>query len=323
MASTVNCSVSSAPNNILSITLEAALQSALFSPSSKSYKLAHASRLAVQRDRLELLGCKIFNVEARISAVSLSVFYLSAADYRTALGEDAPPLSVLAGIPITGAPISQESPATVIISNGSGSVAEDEIFTLGALFLDRGFNILSYNYSGHGQSTGEPSERGCYANIHDVYNYALHTLHIPKKKLFACGNSLGGAVTLALLDKDPEIPLILDRTFSTMLDIFASFVSKEVGTLTKWLFAESTIYNSLDKIAKATGEILIVSGAKDSLVPKICGEKLKAAAGDHATLLPLSGEHSTALGATWETEEADQDAFSAALEEMTLDRSAK
>ncbi len=317
--------LSSIPINPLACIADQCTGTLLFEPASAKYKRTHATRLEAKRQELKGLGCKITDIDGTISEASLSVFYMKAANYRAALGEEGLPLCKRSNpeLPITGAPLVQESPPTVMIALGSGSVAEEEIDTLGAVFLDRGFDILTFNYSGHGESAGKPSEMDCYCNVYDIYLHAITVLEIPTEKLVGCGNSLGGATILAALDLDASIPLILDRTFSEMGDVCASFVPGFLKGAVKYLVKNSIPYDSVSKIEKATGDVLILRGTGDSLIPTDCAAKLKDAAGSQATVLDVSGEHAMIMGPTWETEKADQDAFSAALEEMTLSRKSK
>lgn len=130
-------------------------------------------------------------------------------------------------------------------------------------FYKLGYSILAYDYSGYGLSEGSPSERTAYANIADVYNYAVSTLGFRPKKIVIYGRSLGGGPSVDLAANNPVGAVILESTF---VSAFRVVTYLPVFPLDK--------FNNLAKINKINVPILIIHGTADNLIPFWHGEKL-------------------------------------------------
>lgn len=50
-------------------------------------------------------------------------------------------------------------------------------------------NIIAYDYSGYGSSTGKPHERSVLRNVKFVYNYMVGTLNINPLNIISYGVS--------------------------------------------------------------------------------------------------------------------------------------
>ena len=84
------------------------------------------------------------------------------------------------------------------------------------IFLERGINVLTWNYRGYGRSEGKESPGAFNGDIHTVIKYARNELGL-KGKIGIYGRSLGGIPTTVAQDKVDMI--ILDRSFSNLNDM--------------------------------------------------------------------------------------------------------
>lgn len=130
-------------------------------------------------------------------------------------------------------------------------------------FYKLGYSVLAYDYSGYGLSDGAPSERTAYANIADVYNYAVNNLGFAPEKIVAYGRSLGGGATVDLAANKSVGAVILESSF---VSAFRVVTYLPVFPLDK--------FNNLGKINKIDAPLLVIHGTADTLIPFWHGEKL-------------------------------------------------
>ncbi|KAJ1609245.1 putative peptidase of the alpha/beta-hydrolase fold [Cryptosporidium canis] len=82
------------------------------------------------------------------------------------------------------------------------------------LSLKLNAHVLAYDYRSYGLSKGKPTERGIYADVRAVYEYAKNELKFPTNRIFLLGQSIGSAPTVYLakrlgksLKKSPGVGL--------------------------------------------------------------------------------------------------------------------
>jgi len=62
-------------------------------------------------------------------------------------------------------------------------------------------NIMAYDYTGYGKSTGKPCEKKCYENIEVIYRYLVDIRNIPPEQIVLYGRSLGSGPACYLAAK--------------------------------------------------------------------------------------------------------------------------
>lgn len=70
-----------------------------------------------------------------------------------------------------------------------------------ALARELNVNVMCYDYTGYGYSTGSPSEEMCYRSIEAAYNYLRRMLGIPASQIVLYGRSLGSGPSCYLAAK--------------------------------------------------------------------------------------------------------------------------
>jgi fermentation-respiration switch protein FrsA (DUF1100 family) len=158
-----------------------------------------------------------------------------------------------------------------------------------------GVSALIFDYPGYGRSGGSPSEAGCYAAADAAYEWLTEVQGVPPREVLLYGRSLGSAVAVELACRRPHRALILVSPFTSLPDIALShFPLLPARALMRNRF------DSLRRIGRCAGPVLIVHGTCDRLVPFALGEKLYAAANEPKGFLPIEGaRHADCLTPTF------------------------
>jgi pimeloyl-ACP methyl ester carboxylesterase len=165
-------------------------------------------------------------------------------------------------------------------------------------------NLLIFDYSGFGQSSGYPSQRQICRDGETAYAYLLAqpfrqadgtTRPMTPDDLIIWGESLGGAVAAYVASRHPCSRLILMSTFSSLDDIVwhqetGIFARAMVYILSKITDMLSTKY----RISSIKCPIAIVHSTQDDLIPYTNAISLyNAISHDYKILIPIQGGHST------------------------------
>ena len=148
-----------------------------------------------------------------------------------------------------------------------------------------GFSVLAIDYRGFGKSAGEvPSEVSVYEDAQAAWNYLKATR--PDSKRFVVGHSLGGAVAVDLVRRNPDAAgLVLEATFTSIADMV-----KE----SKWGFLPmgyliTQRFDALEKIREVKVPTLFTHGTADSIVPTHMSRTLFEASQAPKKLLIVEG----------------------------------
>jgi uncharacterized protein len=132
-----------------------------------------------------------------------------------------------------------------------------------------GTGLLALSYRGYGGSTGRPSEAGLLRDAEATYAYAA--ARYPIERLVPYGESLGTGVAVALAAEHKVGKVILDAPFTSAVDIGAA----AYPFLPVRLLMHDT-FRSDERIGKVTAPVLVLHGARDTIVPISYGERLYA-----------------------------------------------
>jgi len=133
--------------------------------------------------------------------------------------------------------------------------------------------VFAFDYRGYGKSEGSPSEAGIVADGHAAQLWLAERTRRRPADIVLMGRSLGGGVAVDLAAKNGARGLILQNTPTSMPDAAAyRYWFAPVHLLMK------NRYDSLSKIGRYTGPVLISHGTADTLVPFALGQRLFAAA---------------------------------------------
>ncbi|RZC91053.1 hypothetical protein C5167_028885 [Papaver somniferum] len=126
-------------------------------------------------------------------------------------------------------------------------------------------NIMSYDYSGYGASSGKPSEFNTYYDIEAVYNCLKRDYGIKQEDIILYGQSVGSGPTLHLASRLPRLRAVI--LHSAILSGIRVLYPVKV---TLWF----DIFKNIDKIRHVNCPVLVIHGTSDDIVDWSHGKRL-------------------------------------------------
>jgi fermentation-respiration switch protein FrsA (DUF1100 family) len=164
-------------------------------------------------------------------------------------------------------PPRNERPVVIYFQGNGGAPAwRAERF---ARIVADGTGLIALSYRGYGGSTGRPSEAGLLRDAEATYVFA--TARYPAERLALYGESLGSGVAVALAAEHKVGKVILEAPFTSAVDVGAA----AYPFLPVRLLMRDT-FRSDERIGKVTAPVLVLHGARDTVVPIAYGERLYA-----------------------------------------------
>ncbi|KAJ8567161.1 hypothetical protein K7X08_019369 [Anisodus acutangulus] len=126
-------------------------------------------------------------------------------------------------------------------------------------------NLMGYDYSGYGRSTGKPSEQNTYADIEAAYRCLEETYGVKEEDVILYGQSVGSGPTLDLASR-------LSRLRAVVLHspILSGLRVMYPVKRTYWF----DMYKNIDKIPLVECPVLIIHGTADDVVDCSHGKQL-------------------------------------------------
>ena len=128
-------------------------------------------------------------------------------------------------------------------------------------FLDQGYGVLLIAWRGYSGNPGKPSENGFYADGRAALDF-LDQRGFKRIRRILYGESLGTGVAVELAASGQTHSLILEAPYTSL-----SRVATEKFPIfpVRWLLRDQ--YNSISKIRKFAGPLLIIHGELDRILP--------------------------------------------------------
>ena len=176
----------------------------------------------------------------------------------------------------------KESRGTVLFCHGNAGNLGHRLSTI-KIWHELGMNILLFDYRGFGESSGDPSEEGCYEDVKACFDWLQNNAFL-EKPLIIHGRSLGGGIASWAAENLENDGLILESTFTSIPDMGAHI----------YPFLPIRLLSSIDfpteeRIKKYTKPLLIVHGKNDEIIPYKMGQALAQKSG--ADFIELQGNH--------------------------------
>lgn len=138
-------------------------------------------------------------------------------------------------------------------------------------FRRLGLNVIIPDYLGYGMSGGKPSEVGCRETA-EACHRELRKRGFSSDRIFAGGWSLGGAVAIDLVSRQPVAGLFAFSTFTSVRAMSRTIIPLALPGV---LFQHK--FDSLSKMPRLTCPVLLGHGRVDPLVPFSMFERLAKA----------------------------------------------
>ncbi|QCE14015.1 alpha/beta hydrolase domain-containing protein 17B-like [Vigna unguiculata] len=126
-------------------------------------------------------------------------------------------------------------------------------------------NIMSYDYSGYGASTGKPSEFNTYYDIEAVYDCLKREYGVEPQELILYGQSVGSGPTIHLATKLRNLRGVVIHS-GILSGIRVLYPVK----VTFWF----DIFKNIDKIRHVDCPVLVIHGTNDEIVDWSHGKRL-------------------------------------------------
>jgi fermentation-respiration switch protein FrsA (DUF1100 family) len=243
------------------------------------------------------LGTIAFTYVAVCAAVFLAqakLIYLPSRTYNCTPAEFGLPyeevrLTAADGVSIVAWFLAQPSAkGTVLFCHGNAENLADGTPTLKA-WHRLGYSVLAFDYRGYGHSAGAPSEAGIYLDAAAAWQYLVENRHESPARIILFGRSLGGAVAIEMAREHPPGALIVEGTFTSLVDIG----QREYPLLPVSLLCRHR-YESIRKVPLITCPKLFLHGSADELIPLDNARLLFATAAKPKTFIETPGGHNSA-----------------------------
>ncbi|CAN6570164.1 unnamed protein product [Malus baccata var. baccata] len=170
--------------------------------------------------------------------------------------------------------------ATMLYSHGNAA----DLGQMFELFVELSarlrINLMGYDYSGYGQSTGKATEYNTYADIDAAYKCLKEKYGVKDEQLILYGQSVGSGPTVDLASRLPTLRgVVLHSPILSGLRVL--YPVKR----TYWF----DIYKNIDKISMVNCPVLVIHGTADEVVDSSHGKQLWVLCKEKYDPLWLSG----------------------------------
>ncbi|XP_052195755.1 uncharacterized protein LOC127803524 isoform X2 [Diospyros lotus] len=143
----------------------------------------------------------------------------------------------------------QKATSTLLYSHGNAADLGQMFELFVELSIRLRINLIGYDYSGYGQSSGKPSEYNTYADIDAVYKCLKEQYGVKDERLILYGQSVGSGPTIDLASRVSNLRgVILHSPILSGLRVL--YPVKR----TYWF----DIYKNIDKIGKVNCPVLVI-----------------------------------------------------------------
>ncbi|KAL7566706.1 hypothetical protein ACA910_017763 [Epithemia clementina (nom. ined.)] len=168
---------------------------------------------------------------------------------------------------------SAKTALTLLYSHENGEDLNTSYRYLRKLSSCLNVNVMAYDYSGYGESTGVPSELNCYADITAVYEYLTKEKKIPPEHIILYGRSLGSGPSCYLAEEAAcnghhLAGLVLHAAFASIYRI----VMPDPG-----FTVIGDMFPNIDRIKCVKCPVFIAHGEADEIIPFKHAKELLAA----------------------------------------------
>jgi fermentation-respiration switch protein FrsA (DUF1100 family) len=172
--------------------------------------------------------------------------------------------------------------AHVLLCHGNAGNVGDRVMHA-ALLCAAGLDVLLFDYRGYGRSSGRPSELGTYRDANAARSTLIARREVDPDRVIYLGESIGGAVALALALEHPPAGLVLMSAFTSVRDM----ARRHYPFVPQAMVPDA--YPSLRRVPDLRATLLIIHGDRDEIVPLMHAEELFDAAPEPKRLHIIEG----------------------------------
>ncbi|KAA8547866.1 hypothetical protein F0562_004295 [Nyssa sinensis] len=154
---------------------------------------------------------------------------------------------------------------TLLYSHGNAADLGQLYELFSELSIHLRVNLMGYDYSGYGQSSGKPSEQNTYADIEAAYRCLEETYGVKEEDVILYGQSVGSGPTLDLASRLSKLRAVVLHS-----PILSGLRVMYPVKRTYWF----DIYKNIDKILLVKCPVLVIHGTADDVVDCSHGKQL-------------------------------------------------
>jgi uncharacterized protein len=151
---------------------------------------------------------------------------------------------------------------------------------------DVGVNLLVFDYRGFGESDGQATESGVYADARAAYDFLRDSLRVPPERIILFGHSLGSSVAIELAQHVPAAGLVVEGAFTSVVDRGA-----ELYPFLPVRLVAASKFPSIDRVPKLKLPKLFLHSPEDRSIPYVHGQRLFDAAAEPKRFVDVKGGH--------------------------------
>lgn len=154
---------------------------------------------------------------------------------------------------------------TILYSHGNAADLGQMYDLFSELSIHLRVNLLGYDYSGYGQSTGKPTEQNTYADIEAAYECLKQTYGVKEEDIILYGQSVGSGPTVDLASRLSRLRAVVLHS-PILSGVRVMYPVKR----TYWF----DIFKNIDKIPLVQCPVLVIHGTEDDVVDWTHGKQL-------------------------------------------------
>lgn len=186
-------------------------------------------------------------------------------DVRQLWIEPAPGIRVEAWCrPGAGRSADHPGPALLFLHGNKHHV--DQVWRFSEPYVAAGYTCMVVDYRGFGRSTGRPAEPALIRDTVEFLDMLASRAEVDPRRIVLHGNSLGGAIALAVASERPVAAVVLESTFTSMPELFPRLAIPP--QLCRHRF------DSVSRIRRLAAQVLVVHGSHDWVMPDRHGKRL-------------------------------------------------
>ena len=124
-------------------------------------------------------------------------------------------------------------------------------------------NVMGYEYTGYGRSTGTPSETDCYADITAAFSWLVQEKNLLPSEVILYGRSIGSGPSVELASRAEVGGVILQSAFTSCIRVAYDLK-----------YTAFDAFCNIKKIHKIKCPVLIIHGTRDDVVTLQHGKEL-------------------------------------------------
>ncbi|CAH8849047.1 unnamed protein product [Trichobilharzia szidati] len=175
-------------------------------------------------------------------------------------------------------PINSSSKLTFLLSHGNAVDLGLMLHFMYELGSKLNVNIMCYDYSGYGVSTGKPLEKNLYADAECALNVLRTKYSVPLNQIVLYGQSIGTVPTIHLATLHRVAAVVLHSPLMSGLRVAFPRLKRNYCC---------DVFSNLARTPKIISPTLVIHGTRDEVVNVTHGYRICSALAGHLLLDPL------------------------------------